>query len=96
MKMIEETFYSAEENGEEGMRRKCQILEEEGWTIVSTEHGMVKQAGSDVPGAANFGMIEPGYIIKVEKPHPNYLPKHAKTRKRRQDLDHPSRWLWEA
>lgn len=87
MKMIHDTFYVMEESGEEGVERKCRILEDEGWQIVSKEHGMIKQSGSDIPTAKNYGMLEPGWIIKVKKPH--------STEEAQYNKHNTTRWLWE-
>ena len=87
MKMIYDTFYAIEESGEAGVERKCRELEAEGWRIVSKEHGMIKQSGSDIPTAENYGMLEPGWIIKVKKPHPEEKSRYNKHR--------TARWLWE-
>ena len=88
MKMIYDTFYVMEESGEEEVERKCRILEAEGWQIVSKEHGMIKQSGSDIPTAKNYGMLEPGWIIKVMRPH-------LEERSRYSNKHRPARWLWE-
>lgn len=92
MKMITDTFVEPKENGEEGLQHKREAVEREGWGIVSIEEGMIPQAGSAVPGAPNFGMMEPGWIIRVQRPDPHSAGKRARSRR---PLDHPSEWGWQ-
>lgn len=62
-----ETYYSIEENGIEGLLHKIDILKEEGYEILDVHHGRIKQWGSDIPTARNFGLTEPGWIILVKR-----------------------------
>lgn len=64
---MKEVFYSVKENGIEGMRRKCRILEEEGYTILSVEEGQIKQWGSAIPTSPSYGQTESGWIINVQR-----------------------------
>lgn len=63
--MRRETFYAY--NCAEILAHKLDILRDEGYRIIDVSKGQIKQWGSDIPTAANYGRTEPGYIITVER-----------------------------